>query len=99
MLRSGAFETPAESPACAHAFVPTTRFQKTLKVLRCELPGDRDHQSVQAYRYFKRHLGLEAATFGGDFDIPFQVLAGRENEELQNDLLDALIPQDDDSEE
>lgn len=97
MLRSGVLERLAESPACAHAFVPTTRFQKTLTVMRCELPGDRDHQSAQAYRFFTRHLGREEATFGGDFDIPFQVLAG--DEQLQNELLDTLIPQDDESDE
>lgn len=97
MLRTGAIKNPAESPAAEHAFVPTTRFQSTLKLLHCDLNVHRDYQSSQAFRFLKNHLGAEAATFGGDFDIPFQVLAG--DQQLQNDLLDALIPEDEDSDE
>ncbi|MBM4092584.1 MAG: hypothetical protein FJ276_24675 [Planctomycetes bacterium] len=67
-----------------HCFVPVARVRKLLVAIGCDelLNKERPWEwSRTIHRFVVRHLGGEAATFLGDFDIPLQLVA--DDEQLQ----------------
>ena len=70
-----------------HCFVPVARVRRLLVALGCYELLDKQRPwewSRTIYRFLVRHLGGEAATFLGDFDIPLQIVA--EDAQLKDNL-------------
>lgn len=86
LVRKGVITQPTVTPFC---FVPHKRVRALLVVLGLseliEAYSDRFAQSKLIHQFLCEHLDEDAATFCGDFDIPFQVLA--EREELLDEAL------------
>jgi hypothetical protein len=75
LMRQGVLTNSLAHP---HCFVPVARVRRLLLTLECgELLNEQRpwEWSRTIYRFLVKHLGRDAATFHGDFDIPLQIVA------------------------
>jgi len=76
LVRKEIIKQPAVHPFC---YVPNRRVRYMLQRLGAkglsDGSGTRFEQSCSIHRFLVQHLGEEDASFHGDFDLPFQVLA------------------------
>jgi hypothetical protein len=69
-----------------HAFVPTGSVRRLINRIGLEIDNEASVEvSSQIYRQIAHHLSPERATFGGAYDIPFQLIAA--DPELEAQLL------------
>lgn len=85
--------------AWEHAFVPRGKVRGALQELGCEFSsgdGRSWEWSRGAWQFVESGLGsADAATFDLDFDLPFQVLAHRDNADKRSELFDGDWDYDD----
>lgn len=79
-----------------YCYVPTKRLRQLLNVLGCNLREDRGfiEDGPKIAQFLKDHC--DDPTFGGDFDLPLQILVGSNH--LPNDILEVdwkPLPDDD----
>ena len=70
LLRNKVIDNPA---TYALAFMPVKRVRKLFDAI--DLCVEENCTSEDIWRHLQRELGIERAAFGGDFDIPFLILA------------------------
>jgi hypothetical protein len=72
-----------------HAFLPTGAVRRLINRIGLEIDNEASVEvSSQIYRQIAHHLNPERATFGGAYDIPFQLIAA--DPELEAQLLDGF---------
>ena len=93
LLRLGVLTNAAAVP---HAYMPTQKLLKLLESLNVELT---EATSVGIHTGLCEILGDEGARFGGDYDIPLQILAKSGNSDLIWDICQVEFEDSDEEEQ
>lgn len=93
LLRLGVLTNLAAIP---HAYMPTQKLLRLLESLNVELT---EATSVGIYTSLCEVLGDEGARFGGDYDIPLQILAKSGNSDLIWDICQVEFEYSDEEEQ
>lgn len=94
LLRARVLSNEALHPL---AYVPTRRVRYLMQLLMSEtLPDTPEEQSRAIHTFVVDQLGKQGATFGGQFDLPLQALAGTgrddtEAQHLQVEILGRIL--------
>ena len=95
LSRNNVFDPNEARLMAPYCWAPTRRVRKFLTALDLDLGSSADkHASPRIHKFVTCHVGAECASFGGDFDLPLQIvtrtrLRRRLNQWFEEEGLDA----------
>ena len=81
MLRHGVYESRDEGLMAPYCWAPSQRVRTLLNELGADVGERADKEASRSiYEFIVKHIGLSRSSFGGDFDLPLQLITRRAHE-------------------